>query len=98
MKPQPMDTIQAINRSLRCFVFGLLAFIPALGLVMAVIALKHGRAVRRGRGHEWNPARRYLQWGRALAVVGAFSSSLFGLLLVAIANSDFSSGGCYGGG
>ena len=95
----PMNKIQAINRSLRCFVFGLLALIPVLGLAMGVIAWMHGHAVMRGRGNQWNPAQRYLLWGRALGLAGAFgSSALFGMLLLAISNGAFSLGDCYGHG
>lgn len=99
MKPRPsMDLIQAANHSLRCFVFGLLSFIPVLGLAMAVIAWIHGWTVLRGRGKEWNPAAAYLRWGRALGLVGAFASSaLFVLLLAAIQSGAFSPGHCSSG-
>ncbi len=91
----PMDLIQAVNRSIRCFVFGLLSFIPVLGLPMAVNAWIHGHTVLRRRGKEWNPALRYLLWGRALALVGAFASSvLFGLILAGIESGAFSLPNC----
>jgi hypothetical protein len=92
-----MDTIQAVNRSLRCFVFGLLAFIPVLGLAMGVIAWIHGHAVQRRCGDQWNPAQPYLRWGRVLGLVGAFTSSVVFLLIpAAIANGAFWSNGCSG--
>jgi hypothetical protein len=93
-----MDMIQAVNRSMRCFVFGLLSFIPVLGLAMAAIAWIHGCTVLRRRGKEWNPALGYLRWGRVLGLVGAFASSvLFGLILVGIVNGAFSSSHCSSG-
>jgi hypothetical protein len=93
-----MDLIQAANRSMRCFVFGLLSFIPVLGLAMAAIAWIHGCSVSRGRGKEWNPALPYLRWGRVLGLVGAFASSaLFILLLAAIQSGAFSMNSCSSG-
>ena len=91
----PMDLIQAVNRSIRCFVFGLLSFIPVLGLAMGIIAWIHGSAVMRRRRNEWNPALSYLRWGRVLALAGAFSSSVLSAsLLAAIQNGAFSLNGC----
>ncbi len=91
----PMDMIEAVRRSMRCFVFGLLSFIPLLGLATAALAWIHGRTVLRRRGQEWNPALPYLRWGRVLGLVGAFSSSvLFALLLAAIQSGAFSPSGC----
>ncbi len=92
MKPEKtMDLIQAVNRSMRCFAFGLLSFIPILGFAMAAISWIHGWTVLRRRGTEWNPALPYLRWGRVLGLVGAFASSVvFFLLLAAIQNGAFS--------
>ena len=97
-RPKSMDLIQAANRSMRCFVFGLLSFIPILGLAMAAIAWIHGWTVLRRRGTEWNPALPYLRWGRVLGLIGAFASTIaFILLLAAIQNGAFSPSGCYSG-
>jgi len=85
-----MDKIQAINRSLRCFVFGLLALIPVLGLPMSAIAWMHGYVVNRRCRGQWNPAQRYLLWGRALGLLGGLISLvLFPLFLWAIATGQF---------
>ena len=93
--PQTMDLMQAVHRSMRCFVFGLLSFIPVLGLAMAAIAWIHGSTVLRRCGKEWNPALPYLRWGRLLGLIGAFSSTVvFALLLAAIQNGTFAPGGC----
>ena len=81
----PMELIRVVNRSIRCFVFRLLSFIPVLGLPMVVIAWIQGHIVLCRRGREWNAAQHYLRWGRVLALVGAFASSvLFGLILAGI--------------
>lgn len=93
-----MDKIQAINRSLRCFVFGLLALIPVLGLPMGAVAWWHAVVVARKFKGQWNPAQRYLLWGRALGLLSCLISvSLFGLILRAIATGQFSESTCYGG-
>ena len=77
-----MDEIQAIKRSLRCFVFGLLALIPLLGLPLAVMAWRHGLAVERQFKHQWNPARLYLRWGTGLGLFGLLSSLLLLVLII----------------
>jgi hypothetical protein len=76
-----MDEIQAINRSLRCFVFGLLALIPLLGLPLTVIAWRHSVEVERKFKHQWNPARQYLLWGRALGLLGGLISLVLLVLI-----------------
>jgi len=94
-RSEGMDLIQAVNRSFRCFVFGLLSFIPLLGLAMGLIAWIHGHAVLRRRGNQWNPAQPYLRWGRVLGLLGAVTSStLFGLTLWGITTGQFSVPGC----
>lgn len=77
-----MDRIQAINRSLRCFVFGLLALIPFLGLAMGPIAWLRAVAVTRKFGGQWNPAQRYLLWGRALGLLGFLISLVLFVLIL----------------
>ena len=80
-----MDRIELIKKSIRCFVLGLLSLLPILGLPMSVRALVIGHSVTRRQGWEWNPAQRYLLWGRALAWLGGFISLvLFALILSAI--------------
>jgi hypothetical protein len=90
-----VDKIQAINRSLRCFVFGLLALIPVLGLPMGAVAWMHAVVVARKFKGQWNPAQRYLLWGRALGLLGGLLSiTIFPLLIWAIATGQFSSPSC----
>lgn len=84
-----MDQPQVINRSLRCFAFGLLSFIPVLGLAMGVIAWIHASAILRQRYRPWNPAEGYLRSGQALGLLGAvISVLLFGMILLSVLNAS----------
>jgi len=72
-----MDRIAAIEKSLNCFVCGLVGLLPLLGLFPAVHALVCWRRVRARYGSEWNPAEAYLTGGFVLGVLGVLSSMLF---------------------
>jgi hypothetical protein len=82
------DRIGLIERSLRCFVFGLLSLVPLLGLGPAVIALRLHFRTWSESGGEWNPARRYVTVGFWLAwtgiLVSLLSVALFVVLLIKI--------------
>jgi hypothetical protein len=84
MQP-PAERIRLIERSMRCFVLGLLSLIPLVGLGLAVLAIRlHIRAWADG-DHGWNPARVYLAAGLCLAWVGVLISLLaIGLFVVAL--------------
>jgi hypothetical protein len=60
---QPMTKVEMIERSLRCFGYGLIALLPVVGLPLAVLAIGQYLRVKRGQGDMWNPAQRYLFWG-----------------------------------
>ena len=80
-----MDRIEIIERSLRCFGFGIASLIPVFGIPMAVLAIAQYRTVVLGRRQEWNPADRYLMAGFLLAGAGLLISSLiFGLAMLVI--------------
>ena len=79
----PADRIRLIERSLRCFVFGLLSLIPLLGLPFAILAVSWHLKVWSEFGREWNPARLYLGCGYGLAWLGGLIS--FGALAVFVA-------------
>ena len=71
MNPRPpFDKVQIIERSLRCFSFGLLGILPGIGLPFAVIALGDCLFVWRRKQGDWNPAERYLQTGTLAATAG----------------------------
>lgn len=79
-----MDKVRVIERSLRCCAFGWLALIPIFGIPTGVLAILVYKQVRREVGQEWNPARKYLVVGCALAIVGLSCSLLLlqGLLFL----------------
>ena len=77
----PMPKIEMIERSLRCFEFGLLGLLPVIGIPMAILSAAQYRRVKRGQGDAWNPAHRYLFWG---GVCGRMGLSLFLLIPVVV--------------
>lgn len=79
-----MDRITAIEKSLTCFVCGIVGLLlPVLGLFPAVHALACWSKVRRGYGEQWNPAAGYLKGGLVLGILGVLSSSLCILIIAA---------------
>ena len=67
-----MNKITAIESALRCFVCGLLALIPLLGLPFGVAAVMFYTKSSARSLEDWNPARRYAFLGLAFAVIGFF--------------------------
>jgi hypothetical protein len=67
---QPLTQIEMIERSLRCFAFGLLGLLPVIGIPMAIYASSEYRHVKRGLADRWNPAQRYAFWGALCARLG----------------------------
>jgi hypothetical protein len=62
MTNPPMDKVQIIERSLRCFWRSLAALVPLLGLPFAVHSLFAAHKLRRGAQGQWNPAEGYVKW------------------------------------
>ncbi|PYI87311.1 MAG: hypothetical protein DME26_06625 [Verrucomicrobia bacterium] len=85
-KPNPaLNRIAVIERSLRCFGYGLIGLIPVLGFPLAVLTVVHFQKARLAAAAEWNPASAYLNWGLVLAALGCGATIvLFGLFLVAL--------------
>lgn len=79
-----MDKIQIINKSLRCFVYGLLSLLPFIGIPLVVGAYKNYFQVRRLSGTEWNAAEYYLKSGSVLAFIGAAINFLAVLACIGI--------------
>lgn len=52
--PVPADRVRVINRSVRCFVFGVIGAIPCFGLSMAWLAFKLYRQVAEETGERAN--------------------------------------------
>ena len=63
-----------IERSLSCFIWGLLGLIPVLGIPMAIYSMQQHWRLKRDRNGMWNPAGRYLLWGIVCARVGGIVS------------------------
>ncbi|MGD1088421.1 MAG: hypothetical protein ABR955_06810 [Verrucomicrobiota bacterium] len=62
--------IQMLKSSLRCFGFGLLGFLPVIGLPFALAALWMSGRVRAGERRFWNAAKPYRVWGVFCAALG----------------------------
>ena len=71
---KPVERIRLIERSLRCFVYGILSLIPFVGVGFAVLALELHFKTWAETGDGWNPARRYLLAGFCLAWLGILVS------------------------
>jgi hypothetical protein len=90
--------IKILRRSIRCFVFGLIALVPVFGLPFGVLALVTSGQVRAGQRQYWNAARAYWIWGLVCGALGILLSFLlFSLFLYRIANDGSGSGGPFGG-
>ena len=79
-----IEKVWLIQSSLRCFVFGLVALVPILGVpfvLLTLVAFLRARALIRGK---WNPAGFYLYAGLASAAVGALISAV---ILLSIAST-----------
>ena len=61
-----------IEKSLACCGWGGASLLPVLGLPCSLIALHRFRQVVQGTHERWNPARRPLLAGAALALLGFF--------------------------
>jgi len=68
----PMGKIEMIQRSQRCFVYGVFGLIPIIGIPMVILATIENYRVMKGWREHWNPAKRYLFWGMVCARVGFF--------------------------
>ena len=65
----PELKIRMIQRSLHCFVYGWLGFLPVVGLAFAIAALCNGGGARVYEKRAWNAAKPYRTWGMILAAV-----------------------------
>jgi hypothetical protein len=69
-----MDLATAIKISLRAFAWGILGFVPLIGLLPGLYVLSCHSRVRREFGKEWNPAAAYLTAGVVLSYLGVVGS------------------------
>lgn len=59
-----------MEQSLACFVFGVFACVPVVGLPLAGFGLWKYHVSRLRASAEWNPAARYRRWGVFLSMLG----------------------------
>jgi hypothetical protein len=85
MNSDALAKIKIIRDSRRCLVFGVLGFIPAIGLAFALAGLWYSGVVRQREKQYWNAARPYRIIGMLCAAVSAVIWS--GLLLLVLGNS-----------
>jgi hypothetical protein len=67
----PAAKIKMLNNSMRCFVYGLLSFIPVFGFPFAIGALWSSGRARATEKKFWNAARPYRIVGILCAAFGA---------------------------
>jgi hypothetical protein len=76
--------IEMLERSLQCFVCGLIGLLQVIGFPASLLALINYRRVCVGQRGIWNAARNYLIWGFIFAAVGmVISLVVFGAILFA---------------
>jgi hypothetical protein len=86
MNPYAIAKIKMLRGSQRCLVFGLLGFIPMIGLVFALVALWISGTVRQQEKHFWNAAKPYRTMG---VICAGISAVLWGGILVLIFGNIF---------
>jgi hypothetical protein len=84
MNPNAIAKLKMLGGSRRCLVFGLLGFIPMIGLVFAVVALWTSGTVRQKEKQFWNAAKGYRIAGAICAGVTAVFWS--GILIIIFGN------------
>jgi hypothetical protein len=80
--------IQMLKSSLRCFVLGLLGFLPVIGLPFALAALWISGRVRAKEKRFWNAAKPYRVWGMAYAATGTIFWSFILMVVIYYAVND----------
>lgn len=74
MNNDAMAKIKMLQESTQCLVFGLLGFLPVIGLPFAFAALWIGRRARNREKHYWNAAKPYRIWGVIFALISILSA------------------------
>ena len=92
----PAEQIEVIERSLRCFVSGLFALLPGLGLIPAGYVFWTAHRVRSRCRGVWNPASHYVNLGVWCACAGLLLMAVAAGLSLAAASNDGSRSIWYG--
>lgn len=74
--------IKMINTSLRCFIFGLLAILPIIGIAFGIAALILWVRVRRQQKQLWNVARPYANCGSLCALWGIINWTFVVIMII----------------
>ena len=82
------DKIAMMESSLRCFRYGLLSFLPVIGLPFALLAMWNAGDARFREKQFWNPAKPYRIWGITCAVLGALVWSFIYIMTIGRAAWD----------
>lgn len=94
MNPDAPAKIEMMRGSLRCFTYGLLGLLPAIGVPFAIAALWISGRVRLRERQFWNPAHTYRVVGVASAAVGMiFWFFVAALVIYNIATNNSGHGG-----
>ena len=72
---------KVIEKSLRCFDYGLASLIPVGGVFLTPFALVNFKFAIVEANDRWNPARRHLYAGAALAVLSLLAHAIIGGLI-----------------
>ena len=92
LSTKPAVKIRMMKASLRCLAFGLLGWLPIIGLPFALAALWFSSQARAQEKYFWNPARRHRILGVACAALGAVVWSGVDMLLLFRACESYVSG------
>jgi hypothetical protein len=85
----PMEKIEMIRRSQRCFFYGLFGLLPVIGIPMVILATIENYRIQKGWPGQWNPAKRYSFWGMFCARIGLFMLiGLFTLIVYLAINAS----------
>jgi hypothetical protein len=82
MNTDAPDKIAMMQRSVQCFVFGLLGLLPVIGIPFAFAAIWVGGKVRASERQFWNAAKPYRVWGVVFAFLGLVSTLLVAAYIV----------------
>ena len=72
---------KVIEKSLRCLDWGLASLLPGIGILCAPFALSNFKFVVVETNDRWNPARRQLYTGAALALFGLLTHGILGVVI-----------------
>jgi len=84
----PPELIKIIERSLRCFVCGLFALLPGLGVFPAAYVFLSAHRIRSRCRGDWNPASHYVNLGVWCAGAGLLLTTIVAGCMLAAAVND----------